>query len=48
MSARANALKEEGNRSVSPAGGNEQYMLTGRRYFQDGDYKSAEVVYGRA
>ncbi|KAL9603939.1 MAG: hypothetical protein Q9219_000877 [cf. Caloplaca sp. 3 TL-2023] len=31
MSARANALKEEGN-----------------RYFQDGDYKSAEVLYGKA
>ncbi|KAL9019067.1 MAG: hypothetical protein Q9185_003609 [Variospora sp. 1 TL-2023] len=31
MSARANALKEEGN-----------------KYFQDGDYKSAEVLYGKA
>ncbi|KAL8685393.1 MAG: hypothetical protein Q9218_007788 [Villophora microphyllina] len=31
MSARANALKEEGN-----------------KHFQDGDYKSAEVLYGRA
>ncbi|KAI4242396.1 MAG: hypothetical protein LQ352_007250, partial [Teloschistes flavicans] len=31
MSARANTLKEEGN-----------------RHFQDGDYKSAEVLYGKA
>ena len=52
MSAKANSLKEEGNRWVLESHPNRPPIATRlnniHRYFQDGEYRTAEILYGKA